>query len=274
MPTLVPKSRAFQLMGSLACLLALAACSIAPATPQPTPSPSPLRAPTVPLQELLPTLAATTAPTPTSTPAPTGTPALPPGLGELLLSESFENNSAGWPVTSGPAGAVSVAEGSLVIALRQPRTSLLSLYPQPVPLDFYLQARATTTLCDLGKNEFGFVFRASPLHQYRAAFSCDGTLRFERYHGLEMEGASLWQPTLSLLRGAPAENQIGLRASGARFSLYANNQMVFTFVDSFLTAGEVGLFASTDQSSVLSVAFRDLKLWAAQGESVAPTLQP
>ncbi|MGA2112698.1 MAG: hypothetical protein ABSG98_11220 [Anaerolineales bacterium] len=258
MPNFLRPSR---LLLSLAAGLLLAACSIAPATSTPAPEPTPVTAPSIPLQALLPTLAATATATSTSTPSPTATPALPSDLGTLLLKESFGGNSGNWGVANGASGAISLFEDSLVIGLRQPQTSLVSLYAQPVPSNLYLQAMVDTSLCDAAKNEFGFVFRASPLYQYRAAFTCDGELRFERYHGRELEGASGWQSTQSLLTGAPAQNQIGLRVSGARFSFYANNQMTFSYVDTLLTSGQVGLFAGTAQSSLLTVAFKDFELW-------------
>ena len=271
MPNSPRRSGAGLLGPSLAVSLVLAAYSIAPVTPTPTPEPTPATGPTVPLEALLPTLPATTTPTPTATPSPTETPALPSQLGTLRLKESFGDNSGGWGVTSGSAGAVSLLEGNLVISLRQPRTSLLSLSPQPVPSNLYVQASVNTSLCDAGKNEFGFVFRASHLYQYRAAFSCDGQLRFERYHGLELEGASSWQATQSLLAGAPAENQIGLLASGPRFSFYTNGGLVFSYVDTLLSTGQVGLFAGTDRSSLLTVSFHDFQLWGLKGEIPVPT---
>lgn len=271
MPNSPRRSGAGLLRPSLVVSLVLAACSIAPATPTPTPEPTPATGPTVPLEALLPTLPATTTSTPSSTPSPTGTPALPSQLGTLQLKESFEDNSGGWGVTSGPAGAVSLLQGNLVISLRQPRTSLVSLYPQPVPSNLYVQVTVNTSLCDTGKNEFGLIYRASRLYQYRAAFSCDGQLRFERYHGFDLEGASGWQATRSLLTGAPAENQIGLLASGARFSFYTNGEMVFSYLDTLLSTGQVGLFATTDRSSLLTVSFRDFQLWGLKGEIALPT---
>lgn len=259
---------------TLAGCFLLAACSIAPATPTPTPRPTSASTPKIPLEALLPTLAATATATPTAIASPTATPALPSGLGTLLLKESFQGLSGNWGVATGPAGAISFLEGHLVMSLRKPQTSLVSLYAQAVPSSLYMQALADTSLCDTGKNEFGFVFRASGSYQYRAAFSCDGQLRFERHHGLELEGASGWQPTRSLVAGAPAENQIGLRASGGRFSFYANNQLIYSYVDTLVTAGQVGLFASTGQGSLLTVAFKDFQLWTLAGEAGAPSSRP
>lgn len=236
----------------------LGACQIAPATATPTPAFTPTPTVMIPLSTLLPRLPAL--PTATATPeaAVSPTPALPPQAGDLILHEDFTSNSRGWPLHATRGGTVAIAAGQLTFALKEPLASLAVLLAESVPADGYLAVTVRSLLCDAPKNEFGVVLRAEGDRQYRIGFACDGSVRFERYLGPGLEGASAWKATPSLLPGAPAENRIAVVFEGSQFTAYANGVAVLSYTEPLIEAGQLGLFARTERSTLLTVAFDDL----------------
>jgi hypothetical protein len=212
----------------------------------------------VPLSTLLPPLPALPTATATPEPAISPTQALPPQAGDLILHEDFTANERAWPLRATPSGTVAIAAGQLTFALKEPLVSMAVLLPENVPADGYVAVTALNLLCDAPKNEFGVVLRAEHDRQYRIGFACDGSVRFERYLGPGLEGASAWRPTPSLLPGAPAENRIAVVFAGSQFTAYANGVAVLSYTEPLIEAGQLGLFARTERSTLLTVAFDDL----------------
>ena len=242
--------------------LLLSACQIAPATATLAPLSTPTATVMIPLSTLLPPLPAQ--PTATATPeaAVSPTPALPPQAGDLILHEDFTSNSRGWPLHATHGGTVAMAAGQLTFALKAQLASLAVLLAESVPADGYVAVTARSLLCDAPKNEFGVVLRAEGDRQYRIAFACDGSVRFERYLGPGLEGASAWKATPSLLPGAPAENRIAVVFADSQFTAYANGVAVLSYTEPLIEAGQLGLFARTERSTLLTVAFDDLEVWS------------
>ncbi len=245
-----------------AAALALGACQIAPATATPTLASTPTATVMIPLSTLLPLLPPLPTSTATPEPAPAPTPALPQQAGDLILHEDFTSNVLGWPLPAAPGGTVSIATGQLTFALKAPVTSMTTLLPLSIAADGYVAVTVLSLLCDAPKNEFGVVLRAERDRQYRIGFACDGSVRFERYLGPGLEGASAWKLTPSLLPGAPAENRIAVVFEGSQFTAYANGVVVLAYTEPLIEAGQIGLFARTERSSLLTVAFDDLDVYA------------
>ena len=238
----------------------LSACQIAPATATPKPVFTPTATVMIPLATLLPPLPAQPTATPTLEPPVSPTPALPAQVADLVLEEDFTSNERGWPLHATPAGTIALSGGQLAFALKEPIASLATLLPIAVPDDGYVAVTALTLLCDAPKNEFGVVLRAERDRQYRIGFACDGSVRFERYLGPGLEGASAWQPTPSLLPGAPGENRIAVVFRDSQFTAYANGTAVLSYTEPLIEAGQIGLFARTERSSLLTVAFDNLEV--------------
>jgi len=247
-------------VGAACAVHLLSACQIAPATATPKPAFTPTATVMIPLITLLPPLPALPTSTPTLEPTVSPTPALPAQVAGLVLVEDFTSNERNWPLHATPAGTIALSGGQLSFALKEPVSPLAALLPIAVPADGYVAVTALTHLCDAPKNEFGVVLRAEGNRQYRIGFACDGSVRFERYLGPGLEGASAWQPTPSLLPGAPAENRIAVMFRGSQFTAYANGTAVLSYTEPLIEAGQIGLFARTERSSLLTVAFDNLEV--------------
>ncbi len=250
-----------------AALSLVSACQIAPATATPKPALTATATVVIPLTTLLPPLPAAPTATPTLEPAVSPTPPLPPQVLDLVLGDDFSTNERGWALGAAHAGTIALSDGQLVFALSTQTSSLAALLPSPVPADGYVAVTALTLLCDAPKNEFGLVLRAERDRQYRIGFACDGSVRFERYLGPGLEGASAWQPTPSMLPGAPAENRIAVVFRGSQFTAYANGTAVLSYTEPLIEAGQVGLFARTERSTLLTVAFDSLEVRALAASS-------
>jgi hypothetical protein len=243
-----------------AALSLVSACQIAPATPTPKPALTATVTVMIPLTALLPPLPAAPTATATLEPAVSPTPPLPPQVLDLVLGDDFSTNERGWALGAAHGGTIALSDGRLVFALSAQTSSLVTLLPSAVPADGYVAVTALTLLCDAPKNEFGLVLRAERERQYRIGFACDGSVRFERYLGPGLEGASAWQPTPSLLPGAPAENRIAVVFRGSQFTAYANGTPVLSYTEPLIEAGQIGLFARTERSTLLTLAFDDLEI--------------
>jgi hypothetical protein len=130
-----------------------------------------------------------------------------------------------------------------------------------IPADAYIEVTVQTLLCGEGVDTFGIIFRRANDYSYRFAVTCYGQLRFERFKGFDMEGASVWKDTLGLLAGAPAENRIGVLVQQNIFRFYVGGVEVFSGQDPMSLSGGLGLFIRTEKSNSLSVGFNDLSVY-------------
>jgi hypothetical protein len=255
--------RAFGAAGLAAWLTAgmLSACTIEMITPTFQPTHTATLTPELPLTSLLPTIAAV--PTKTATATPTSTPDVlrPAEAGERIFYDPLDDALAGWTTTKTNTGTVDFSGGMLVFTLNAPYTPLVSKLPRDFPDDLYIEATVQTLLCGEGQDTFGIIFRNGKEYSYRYAVTCFGQLRFERFKGSEMEGASVWRETLGLLQGAPATNRIGVLVQGRLFRFFVGGVEVFSGQDPMSYTGGVGLFIRTEKSKVLSVGFEDISVY-------------
>jgi hypothetical protein len=148
-----------------------------------------------------------------------------------------------------------------VFTLNVAYTSLVSELPRDFPADIYIEATVQTQLCGEGLGTFGIIFRNSKDYSYRYAVTCFGQLRFERFKGLNMDGATTWRETVGLLQGAPATNRIGVLVQGGIFRFFVGGVEVFSGHDPMSESGGLGLFIRTDKSKVLSVGFEEISVY-------------
>jgi hypothetical protein len=243
----------------------LAGCRIEPITP--TPEASQTQTPTVPLplESLLPTLETTPTLPPPETLTPTQTGLLPPEAGEILFRDELDANRSGWPLTGGSAGSIYFANEMLSFTVRDPFTSLFSIVPKTFPDNLYVEATATTTFCGSKEDTFGILFRAQAGKYYRYAVTCNGLVRLEKFTEGGMN-ANAWQEVPALLRGAPAENRIGVLLRGREFRFYVAGIEVYAASEPVIPSGGLGLFVRTGKGSLLTVSFSDLTVYALKPE--------
>lgn len=247
-----------------ACLLSFlfTGCRIEPITP--TAAASQTQTPTIPLplDSLLPTLESTPTAEPPATPTPTPRNLLPPEAGGLLFRDALDSNRSGWPLADGPTGAISFADKFFSFTVRTPNTSLESILPRKLPADLYAEVTVTTTICGSDVDAFGIVFRAQSEQSYRYTITCSGKMRFEWFRGMAMEGAKVWQDVPAILPGAPAENRIGVLVQGGAFRFFVSGQEIYATTYTIIPSGGLGMFARTEKSDLLTVAFSDLAVYA------------
>jgi hypothetical protein len=240
---------------------ALSGCTIEMVTPTAAPSPTETATPELPLTALLPTIAP--ADTDTATPSATATPDLlrPKEANQRIFYDPLDDNMSGWVWSESPAGSVGFSDGLFVFTLNASYTQLTAELPREVPDDLYVEATAQTLLCGEGYDTYGIMFRHTKNYSYRFAVTCAGQLRFERYKGAAIEGATIWKDTLGLLPGAPATNRIGVLMQGRLFRFFVGGVEVLTAQDPVSPSGNVGLFVHTEKSSSFSAGFEDLSVY-------------
>lgn len=248
-------------LAALAGAVTLSACSIEMITPTAALTPSGTPTAELPLESLLPTILENPTATPTIAPTDTPDPDKPPETGQRIFFDPLDGELSGWTLSRNDAGSVGFSSGMLVFTVNTSYTSLVSELPREIPTDAYVEVTVQTLLCGEGVDTLGIVFRRANDYSYRFAITCFGQLRFERFKGFDMEGASAWKDTLGLLQGAPAENRIGVLFRQNLFRFFVGGVEVFSGQDPTSLSGGLGLFIRTEKSKSLSVGFTNLSVY-------------
>ncbi len=201
----------------------------------------------------------TVVPTSTWTPGPTFTPTLDnrPGIGGLLLSDSFDDPSV-WDLPRSATGAADIRDGLLTLAVRSPRMVQGATREAPALADFYVEVEVLTKLCNPG-DEFGLTLRGNRLGEhYRLLIGCDGTARISRILEDGSRALTLRVESPAIIPGAPAENRIAVWANGLDLKLFVNGDEVVAARDAALSDGTFGLIARAGSGGNVAVAFDNL----------------
>ena len=214
-----------------------------------TPSPPP---PTDTATFVFPTIA----PTATLTPAPTDTPApdLIAGLGPVLFADSFVQDK-GWQLGENDAGAASLLDGRLVIAIRLPRALRLSLSPLAAVTDFFVQVTGRAEVCGPDGN-FGLVFGANNSQEhYRFGLDCAGRVSLVR--SLQGSSMTLLSPTITpaALPGPLVDNRLAVVGQGGAFTFFVNDIPVASARDNALLVGGLGVYVQSGASAQTTTSF-------------------
>lgn len=240
-------------------LFALAGC-----LPEPTPIPTPTPSPTA---TITPTATATIVwfpPTATMTPFPTPemtpTPDLRPVAGDLLLDDSFEDDTQ-WSTTRSAAGSVAYGKNELTLAVSEPGGSLISFRKTPDLRNFYLEIDALPSLCR-GADTYGLLWRsASAQDFYRLLLNCNGQIRMERVKDGRFVVIHDWMNSGQLMPGGLLRSRIGVAAEGKEFSVFINDVFQFSFQDPVFEHGALGVFARSQGDTPLTVSFSNLQIY-------------
>jgi hypothetical protein len=255
----------------LLLLVFLAACRGLFPTQVPTPTPVPASAtPTATIVWFPPTN--TPSPFPAQTILPT--PDQRPGLGKLLLRDSFDQPAL-WSTAVGPQAKAIVRDNQLILSIsEQGPLSILSLRSQPVMADFYAEAAVKLSLCG-DKDQFGMVFRAAPGdNYYRFTISCDGQARGEGVRSGSNMPLVDWLSSGDVPNAAPAGVKLGVWAVGSEMRFFLNDNYQFTVRDPVLHEGTLGFFAYANGASPITVSFSDLLVYSVAYVSPEPSLTP
>lgn len=236
-----------------------------PVAPTPTPLP-PTDTPTF----VFPTMA----PTATLTPAPTDTPMpdLIAGLGLTLFTDDFTRDK-GWQLGENDAGAASLLDGRLVIAVRLPKTLRLSLSPLAAVTDFLVKVTARAEVCG-PDDDIGLVFRADNSQEhYRFGVDCTGRVSLVR--SLQSGSITLLAPTSTsvALPGPLVDNRLAVVAQGGTFTFFVNDIHVASARDNALSVGGLGVFVQSGASAQTTASFSDFIVRSLQS-TATPTRHP
>lgn len=198
----------------------------------------------------------TIAPTATLTPAPTGTPTpdLIAGLGPTLFTDDFTQDK-GWQLGENDAGAASLLDGRLVVALRLPKALRLSLSHLAAVTDFFVQVTARGEVCG-PDDDLGLVFRANNSGEhYRFGLDCTG--RFSLVRSLQGGSITMLAPTSTsaALPGPLVDNRLAVVAQGGAFTFFVNDIQVAAVRDNALSVGGLGVFAQSAASAQMTASF-------------------
>jgi hypothetical protein len=253
----------------LSILLLLSACQTAGGeltaqTPPPADTVLPTETPTVVW------FPPTDTPTAAPTQAPTATLNELPGLTDVIFTDDFSDPSH-WQ-TSTSAQAASIIEGNrLILVVRAPGASIMTLRDEPLLRNFYAEVTARTSLCS-GADTYGVVLRAaSGMDYYRYALVCDGTERVDRVRTGTSSPLQPAVPSGDAPPGSPGEVRIGVWAVDNEFRFFLNGRYQFTVYDPLFKAGTLGLFARSGGEKNVNVSFSDLVVSEVVYASPTPT---
>ena len=250
----------------LGLLFFTAGCDILlPAAPlEPTATPTQTFTPT-PTTDWFPAT-----PTPTFIPEPSATPqptlaGRPDGVTELRVSDDFTDQSL-WNTPISTSGNVAYGNESLTLAPALKGAYLFSLSQHTVSSEFYLELTVQTTLCQ-EDDQYGVVFwRQAEGDYYRLLLNCAGQVRLELVQGGVMVVVHDWEGASRIQPGAPATNRLGLYGSGGLFQLYINDTFQFEEKVAQNRNGDLGFFARTVTSSVMTVRISELEIYRVSEE--------
>lgn len=235
------------------CLF-LSGCIGVDAQPMPTQTASPVApSPTVAFPTLLPTS--------TFTPLPTGTatPDLSSSPGNTFFADRFSGDLT-WAQAALAPGGLSLAQGRLVISVRQANSLYMAISPaDPVP-NTYLEVDVRPEIC-LDNDEFGLAFRINEdFEHYRFTLTCDGQARVVGV----VEGVErILIPSTdsdAIFPGLFLTNRLGVQMEDDQFRFYINGEELFSDRDLSLPSGRFGLVVRARQSGQTTASFDNFSI--------------
>ena len=236
----------------LAMTILLSACltpEAIPPTETPIPSDTPLPSPTI---VWFPPSAT---PTLLAFPTYTATPEMSPGIGSVLLSDDFSNESV-WDIASSDQGSAAIGRNRLSISA-QPGVYLASFRRDLLLSDFYAEITARPSLCR-GDDSYGIIIRSTGDSFYRFTLTCNSNVSAERYRSSVRLLMQEPTPSGDAPPGAPGEVRIGVWAFGNEMRLFLNGRFQFSISDPSSPFGSFGVFARGAGDTPVSVIFSDL----------------
>jgi hypothetical protein len=210
--------------------------------------------------------------TPTAAPtlAPTATPNELPGVTEIIFTDDFSDPSH-WQISTS-AQAASIIEGNrLILVVRAPGASIMTLRDEPLLRNFYAEVTARTSLCS-GTDDYGILFRtASGMDYYRYALACDGTARVDRVRTGSSSPLQLAVPSGDAPPGSPGEVRMGVWAVDNEFRFFLNGRYQFTANDPLFGKGTLGFFARSGGEKNVNISFSNLVVSEVVYASPTPT---
>jgi tetratricopeptide (TPR) repeat protein len=192
------------------------------------------------------------------------------GEGGLLFADDFSDPASGWYANGDPAGIAEYGNGGYVVGHSEAHSAAWAL-PGKLFGDIRIEV-STKKLDGDHDNYFGVMCRvglgASPQDFYVMLISSDGFYGIGKRVGggdLELIGQRKMQYSNAIKQGEQV-NQMQMECVGSRLSLSVNGQLLMEVEDSDLSAGQIGLFAGTQEEPGTRIRFSDLAVYVVTGE--------
>lgn len=215
--------------------------------------------------------------TPTPLPRPPARPTFEPrpGVGDLLLEDSFDQPRV-WLTSSTASTEILIARQRLTLSMDSGPAGRLLFSPRSEPLlrDFYAEIDATLSLCR-GRDQYGLLVRLMSYQDYyRYAVNCQGETRLERVQGGAAIPLQNWQPSGDAPLGAPAQVRIGVWAAGPELRFFLDDHYQFTVRDPVFAQGALGVFILSSSGSPVTVSFSHLRIYPVTYSTPTPSPSP
>jgi hypothetical protein len=252
----------------------LAACAGFPGfTPETTDTPIPTSTTTPTLTATIVWFPATSTPTPQPTPnAPVPPTAEPrPGVGGVVLEDTFSTNT-GWLTGMLEGGTAEIGNHALSLVIPEGAATISSTLNQAVPDNYYLEITTNANLCR-GQDAYGLLIRSDGAYSaYHWIITCGGQMRLERWTASSAAVIRDWSDLG--LSGAPLSLRLGLWLYGDEMRFFVNGLYLFSVRDPVLVGDHVGVFAKSTGQNALSVGFSDLVIRSITGYAPTPIPSP
>jgi hypothetical protein len=205
-------------------------------------------------------MTATTVPTYTSTATPTSAvAALPEGMtlvDKVFTADFFQ----GWPSYDDPTAKISIQKGQYVfkigpLSARFVNTTLVNR------ADTYTQIEVIPQTCT-NTNGYGLIYRyKDAANYYLFTVFCNKTFTAVARVNGSLLGFLNENLPVGLDPSGSGTHTIGVAAKGEAMALFMDGQLVGSFTDNQLTQGDVAVYAASQTTEVISVAFDNLQVW-------------
>ena len=188
----------------------------------------------------------------------TSTPEMNPGIGSLILSDDFSNDSA-WDTATSDQGTAAIGRNRLTLTA-QPDVYLASLRRDAVFDDFYAEITARPSLCR-DEDSYGIIIRSTGDSFYRFTLTCNSMISMERIKNSVRLLMQSPIPSGDAPPGAPGEVRIGIWANGSELRFFLNGRFQFSISDPSTPSGAFGVFARGAGDTPVTVTFSELTVY-------------
>jgi len=192
-----------------------------------------------------------------------------PGIGSILLTDDFSDDSV-WDTVTSDQGSATIGRNRLSLAA-QPGIYLASFRRDLILSDFYAEISARPSLCR-GDDGYGIIIRSTGDSFYRFTLTCNSMISAERYRSSVRLLMQPPTPSGDAPPGAPGEVRIGIWAFGNEMRLFLNGRFQFSITDPSSPIGAFGVFARGAGDTQMSVTFSDLTVYDV--DYIPPTRTP
>lgn len=167
---------------------------------------------------------------------------------ELLINDEFDDNQNGWDVSPYKDDNFTlnrtIENGMFTWSYQSTESWYFWDFPNLMPMadDFVATVEIKHTMGNL-EEEFGLILRATSDEYYLLEVMESGLVLFRVYTNEDFQ--TLFKDTTSAIKIGES-NLISIKASGAQFFIYINNEFIGEVEDDQLERGYVGIFTSTD----------------------------